>query len=208
MATLAQTGIPGSGNGILHPKHRNRFQVVFVGLSGGATNLTRQVITCNRPTLDFDEIKLDRYNSTAYVAGKHSWSEFQCTLEDDLTGLASSAVQLQLERQQRLIGSDHATGNYLNTPATADAYKFAVRLEMLDGNEVVAEQWYMEGAWIKSADYGDLDYASSAEASTIALTIRYDHAWQLLNSAAAGALGINATTGFLSNASDFNGVSV
>jgi len=196
MATLSQTGIPLSGNGILHPKHRNRFQVQFVGMVNDGTNLTRQVVTCNRPTLTFDEVPLHRYNSISFVAGKHSWSDFQVTLEDDLTGLASSAVQAQLERQQRLIGADHASGQFLNTAATASGYKFGVILQMLDGNEAIAEQWKMEGAWIKDATYGDLDY-SSADQVQIQLTIKYDHAYQELNNGVIGTDGINATAGFL-----------
>lgn len=198
MATLSQTGIPLSGNGILHPKHRNRFQVQFVNLTNDGTNLTRQVVTCNRPTITFDEVTLHRYNSISMVAGKHTWSDFQITLEDDLTGLASSAVQAQLERQQRLIGADHASGQYLNAAATASAYKFGTILQMLDGNEAVSEYWRMEGCWIKEASYGDLDY-SSADQVQIQLTIRYDHAWQILNNNVAGGEGINATAGFLNS---------
>jgi len=198
MATLSQVGIPLSGNGILHPKHRNRFQIQFVNLLGDGNNITRQVVQCNRPTVSFEEVTLHRYNSIAFVAGKHSWEEFQVTLEDDLTGLASSAIQSQLERQQRLIGSDHASGQWLNTAATASAYKFSAVLEMLDGNEGSAEKWIMEGCWIKSASYGDLDY-SSADQIQIQLNIRYDHAWQTLNNNVAGATGINATAGFLNS---------
>ena len=199
MATLSQSGIPGSGNGILMPKIKNRFQVMFVGIAGTGTNLTRQVVTANRPQLEFEEIPLHRYNSVAFAAGTHMWTEFQCTIEDDLTGLASNVIQQQLERQQRLIGADNANGNWLNAASTASAYKFATRLEMLDGNEIVSESWQMEGCWIKSIEYGDLDYAAS-EQVVISLTIRYDHAWQTLNNAANGSNGINATAGFLSTA--------
>ena len=202
MATLSQVGIPGSGNGILHPKQKNRFQVIFVGMAGNSTNITRQIISANRPSLDFDEVEMNRYNSKAYAAGKHSWSEFQCTLEDDLTGLASAAIQVQLERQQRLIGSDNAGGQWLNAAPTASAYKFGTRLEMLDGNETISEVWNMEGCWLKSAEYGDVDYSSS-EALTISLTIRFDHAWQQLNSGAAGQFGLNATAGFINSAAGF-----
>jgi hypothetical protein len=203
MATLSQVGIPGSGTGILHPKHRNRFQVLFIGIGGTGTNITRQVVTANRPQLEFEEIPLHRYNSVAFVAGKHTWSELNLSIEDDLTGLASATIQAQLERQQRLIGADSANGAWLNAAATASAYKFATRLEVLDGNEVVAEVWNMEGCFIKAADYGELDYSSS-EVMTINLTIRYDHAYQQLNSAAAGSNGVNATAGFLNSGASFS----
>lgn len=206
MAILSQVGVPAAGTGILHPKHKNRFQVRFINIaqgSGNGTNLTRQVVSANRPTLEFDEIQLDRYNSRAFVAGKHSWTEFQVTLEDDLTGLASLVIQQQLELQQRLIGSDFTNGQWLNAAPTASAYKFSTQLQMLDGNEGVSEEWNMEGCWIKTAEYGDLDAAASDQI-TISLTIRYDHAWQALNSAVAGNVGINATSGFLNSGSGFN----
>ena len=166
------------------------------GISGTGTNITRQLTTFTRPQLEFEEIPLHRYNSIAFVAGKHNWTETSVTLEDDLTGLASSAIQAQLESQQRLIGADGTNGQWLNAAPTAAAYKFAMRLEQLDGNEVVTEAWLMEGCWIKSAEYGELDYSAS-EAVTIQLTIRFDHARQQLNSAATSSPG--ATGGFLNS---------
>jgi hypothetical protein len=183
MATLSQAGIYGVGNGILHPKHKNRWNVIFSGL-GGATgsnasasnNLSLQLITASRPSLEFEEVQLDRYNSRAYVAGKHSFQPIQLTLEDDVTNRASTAIQTQLELQQRLIG---ATGPWLNTEATASSYKFGIDLNMLDGNETILETWKCEGCFIQHVEYGDLDYAEGGKV-TIALTIRYDHARQIL----------------------------
>jgi hypothetical protein len=183
MATLSQIGIPASGNGILAPKIKNRFQVRFVGiaraLGGNGRDLTAQVTTFTRPQLDFEEIELNRYNSRAYVAGKHTWSETTLTVEDDITGRAAYVVQGQLETQQRLIGADSTNGQWLNATPTASGYKFATKVEQLDGNEFPVETWIIEGCWIKSVDWGDLDYQAS-EANTIQLTIRYDHARQEL----------------------------
>jgi len=183
MATLSQVGIYGVGNGILHPKHKNRWNVIFSGLGGAtgstagvATNLSLQLITVTRPSLEFEEVQLDRYNSRAYVAGKHSFQPMQLTLEDDVTNLASNAIQAQLELQQRLIG---ATGPWLNTEATASSYKFGTTLNMLDGNETVLESWLCEGCFIQNVEYGDLDYAEGGKV-TISLTIRFDQARQVL----------------------------
>lgn len=186
MATLSQMGIPGAGFGILHPKQRHRWQITFVGLGrlvGGAESLsreiTRQATTVSRPNLTFGEVPIHRYNSVAYVAGKHEWSPVNLTVEDDITGLASSAVQAQLETQQRLIGAD-LPGAWLNSGATGSDYKFGTILQLLDGNEGTVEQWRLEGCFILSADYGDLDYSDSG-AATINLQLRYDHARQELS---------------------------
>lgn len=190
MATLSQVGIAGVGNGILHPKHKNKWRAIFVGLGGtlGATagvpnDLSLQVITATRPNLSWEEIQLDRYNSRVYVLGKQTFEPMALTVEDDITNRGTNAIQSQIERQQRLIG---ATGPWLNTEPTALGYKFGVKLEMLDGNEAVTEAWMYEGCTIQAVDWGDLDYATG-EKVIISLTIRYDLARQVLISSVNGS---------------------
>jgi hypothetical protein len=195
MATLSQMGIPAAGFGMLQPKQRYRWQVTFTGLAAlvpsvSGRDLTRQATVIKRPTLTFDEIAIHRYNSIAYVAGKHVWEDMTLTVEDDITGLASAAVQGQLETQERLIGAD-LPSNWLNSAATGSDYKFGTTIQQLDGNEGVVETWLLEGCWIKSAVYGEND-ATSSEALTIALTVRFDHARQQLTGQGYGtALGGN-----------------
>jgi len=180
MATLSQTGIAGVGNGILMPKLKNRWRVTFAGIGGNAADskdLSMQATNITRPNLTFEEVPIHRYNSTAYVAGKHTWEPLTLTVEDDVTGKASQVIQNQLELQQKLIGAD---GPWLATAATASAYKFGTILELLDGDERVLEKWKVEGCFLMTVDYGELDYSAS-EAMTIALTIRFDHARQELS---------------------------
>jgi hypothetical protein len=190
MATLSQVGIAGIGNGILHPKHKNRWRIIFSGLGGsaGATaglpnDLSMQAVTFTRPSLNFEEVQLDRYNSRAFVAGKHSFDPCQITVEDDVTNKASTAIQTQLEAQQRLIG---ATGPWLNTEPTAFGYKFGMMCEMLDGNEIVTESWKYEGCFLQAVDYTDLDY-STGEKVMINLTVRFDHTRQVLVPSVTGS---------------------
>ena len=190
MATLSQVGIAGVGNGVLQPKHKNRWRALFTGLggilgsnSGVPNDLALQVITATRPSLSYEEVQLDRYNSRIYVAGKHTFEPCSLTVEDDVTNRAANAIQTQLEKQQRLIG---ATGPWLNTEATAFSYKFGMMLEMLDGNEAIVESWKYEGCFIQTVDWGDLDY-STGEKMIISLTVRFDHARQVLNSAVTGS---------------------
>ncbi len=193
MSTLSQMGIPDAGAGILHPKQRYRFQVTFQGLaklvsSAASRDITRQATNVSRPNLTFEEIRLHRYNSSAYVLGKYEWQTISLTVQDDITGAASAAIQGQLETQQRLIGAD-LPGQWLNSAATGSDYKFATIIEQLDGNETVVETWILEGCMLREANYGDLAYDSS-EAVTIELTIRFDHARQVLSGQGYGtALG-------------------
>lgn len=189
MATLSQMGIPGAGFGILHPKQKHRWQITFVGLarlvpSASSRELTRQATNLTLPNLSFEEVPIHRYNSVAYVAGKHSWDPMSLTVEDDITGLASAAVQGQLETQQRLIGGD-LPGAWLNSGATGSDYKFGTIIQQLDGNEGIVDTWRLEGCFILSADYGDRDYSAS-DAATISLSIRFDHARHELSGAGYG----------------------
>jgi hypothetical protein len=172
-------GIPGAGTGIFAPKLRNKWRVSFLDMARlvpgvNSRNLTMQATTVSRPQLEFAEVEQHRYNSTAYSAGKHTWSSMSVTIEDDITGLASRVVKGQLETQQRIVGVD-LDGRWLNTAATGSDYKFGLKLEQLDGDEGVVESWVVEGAWIQAVDFGDLDYSAS-EAATIQLTIRFDTA--------------------------------
>lgn len=182
MATLADAGVAGYAGVVLHPKHQNKWVVTFQGIGRAAgfldgRDITVQTTNVQRPNLEFGEVSIHRYNSTAYVAGKHEWQPMSLTFEDDINGLASDTLKAQLETTQRLVGNSLPTnGRYLNTAATGSDYKFAMTLKQLDGDEGVVEKWIIEGAWVKSADFGELDY-SSAEAVKVQLSIRFDHAY-------------------------------
>lgn len=179
MATLSQAGLPGVSNGILMPRMKNRWRLTFQGISGGVGNgndLSMQCVNAARPSLTFEEVKLHRYNSIAYIAGKHDWEAMSVTVEDDITSKAGTVIQNQLELQQKLIG---ASGPFFAAAATASTYKFGSKLEMLDGDQTVTESWIMEGVYIANANWNEVDYSAS-EAMTITLSLRFDHARQVL----------------------------
>lgn len=178
MATINDIGIPGVGSGILHPKLQHKWRVKFTNIGGGtdAQPLSMQAINVTRPILAFEPVQLDRYNSRAWVAGKHNFEPMTITVEDDITGTASQVLQSQLQMQQWLIGAE---GPFLCSAGEGSEYKFGTILEMLDGCEGVVEKWGVEGCWIENIDYGQLDYAVS-ETVQIAITLRYDHARQII----------------------------
>lgn len=184
MATINDIGIPGVGSGILHPKHKNRWRVTFANLGGGTDSqpLSMQARRVKRPVLTFEEIELHRYNSRAWVAGKHNWEKVTMTVEDDVTGSASQVIQAQLQNQQFLIGAE---GQFLAAAGEGSLYKFVTYLDQLDGNDQVIEKWTMEGCWLDSADWGEVDYTAN-EAVVIELSVRYDHARQLLGGYSQG----------------------
>ena len=185
MATMGQAGIPGIGVGILMPKLQNRFRIQFSGIGNGVdgNDLSLQAVTISLPNLSFEEVQLDRYNSRAYVAGKHTWDPCSITVESDITNKADAIIQAQLEAQQRLIG---ASGPWLNTEATASSYKFGTTISALDGNEGVVSTWKLEGCYIASCEFGQYDFSVS-DKQMISLSLRFDNARQELFSSVEGS---------------------
>lgn len=176
MSTILDMGIPGVSSGIRHPKHKNRWRVTFANLGGGTDSIpfSAQLRTFQRPRLTFEKHQLDRYNSRAWILGKHTWEPISLTLEDDILNGAAKAMQEQLQKQQWLIGAE---GQWLKPAAEGSLYKFVVYLDNLDGGEVVLERWTLEGAMFETVNWGDLDYVTG-EPLTIDVQISYDHARQ------------------------------
>jgi len=187
-----------SSQGMLMPKLQYRFRALFLnfGVGGSTQELTKQVMDIQRPSLSFEEIALDIYNSKIYLAGKHTWAETQINLRDDAGGNVSKLVGQQLQKQFDFVEQASA--------ATGQDYKFQINYELLDGGNGtmvpnVLETWELYGCFIKSANYNNMDYKSN-EPATIQLSIRFDNAVQSPLSSGVGtsvgrALGGLAATG-------------
>lgn len=175
---LASDASQGS-TGILMPKLKYRFRVLFenFGVQGGpVTEMTKQVIDFTRPTVTFENIDIPIYNSTLKMAGKHSWGDVTCNLRDDAGANVQSLVGSQLQKQLDFFEMASAA-------AGAD-YKFTTKFEVLDGGNgavapTVLESWELYGCYLKEVNYGDANYATS-EAMTIALSITFDNANQVV----------------------------
>lgn len=174
MAVLKDMGINGNGDEILQPMLKNRFRVEFRGI-GDAEFLTLQAITVDRPKLSFEEVVLDRYNSRAYIAGKHTFETINIVFEADIGGGVLRALQDQLEFQQKLIGMDSRP--LMPASRSGGRYKFSTIIKQLDGDAEVFETWYLDGCFLQNVDWGDLDYSAS-ETLKVTATIRFDHARQ------------------------------
>lgn len=175
MAVLTDMGV--TAQGIFQPKLKNRFRVTFIGLNGDAQGLTKQCLNFERPKLVYDEVKLDRYNSVSYVAAKHSFEPATFVFEDDVGGQVSNILQRQSERQQKIIGVNPAP--LLPAERAGELYKFAIRAEMLDGNDYAFETWAYEGCFFQRLEYDSMDYTVS-ESVKVTVTVRFDHARQLI----------------------------
>ena len=79
IASLSRFSVPldtdqsASNQGLLMPKLPYRFRVTLVNFGVGgapATELTKQVVTVDRPKPSFEQIDLHVYNSIVKLAGK------------------------------------------------------------------------------------------------------------------------------------------
>jgi hypothetical protein len=181
-----------SVQGLLMPKLKYRFRVMFenFGISKPTTELTKQVVSVARPNLTFEEITLPIYNSTLKLAGRHSWADVACSVRDDASGSVSKLIDEQLQKQMDFLEMASA--------ASGIDYKFLTKIEILDGGNgaatpVVLETWELYGCYLKSADYGELNYGTN-EGVTVNMSIAYDNANQTPNGTGVGT-AIGRTVG-------------
>jgi hypothetical protein len=199
-ATLSRFTVPLDGSqpqGMLHPKLKYRFRVTFenFGAKGTpTTELTKQVVSFPRPTIQFEAIELPTYNSRIYVAGRHAWQTVQATLRDDATGQVSKLIGQQVQKQFDFFE--------MSSAAAGIDYKFMTRLQVLDGGNgnnapTVLEEWELYGCYLENVNYQEMNYGTN-EAMTIQMTIKYDNANQKgaqagIGSAVTRTVGTNAT---------------
>ena len=174
-----------SSQGMLMPKLQYRFRVNFenFGVTGSTTEMTKQVISLNRPTVELQDQTIDIYNSVIHYAGKPKWGGITINLRDDVTGQVSRLVGEQMQRQFDFFEQSSA--------ASAGDYKFTLRMEMLDGGNgtgtpTVLETWEVYGCYIQKVDYGKLAYKENGPIEII-LTLVIDNAVQTTG----GALGVS-----------------
>lgn len=172
-----RTDTAAGGQGLLMPKLQFRFRVLFYGMGNTPNDeleLTKQVMDCSRPQVQFDEITLNVYNSRIYLAGKHTWQPMNINIRDDASGAVSKVVGEQLQKQLDFYQQASA-------PSGLD-YKFTTVVQVLDGGNgaftpQALETWELLGCYLQQANYNQLNYATSDQVS-IALTLRFDNAIQ------------------------------
>jgi hypothetical protein len=186
----------GGNQGLLMPKLQYRFRVNFLnfGTSADGIELTKQVIDCQRPNVTFQEITLNVYNSTMYLAGRHQWQTLAINIRDDASGSVAKLIGQQMQKQVDFVEQASA--------ASGQDYKFQTNIEILDGGNgaaapTVLETWELYGCFLQAVNYNTLNYGTN-DAVTIALTLRFDNAIQSpigsgLGSAVGRTLGSIAT---------------
>jgi hypothetical protein len=194
MAVLTTLGVPdNTGNTTtIMPKLQYRFRVTFIG-SGFSATPTRSVVSAGRPTLTHEAITLDAYNSKIYLAGKHTWSELDIVLRDDVDSAVMKEINHQMNRQV-----DHANQS---SARSGSGYKFTVKVETLDGASPVPgvlDTYELSGCYISAVKYGELNYGTNDQI-TMSVTLKYDNA-EIYDAAGNATLTGVAVTQDTSNA--------
>jgi hypothetical protein len=182
VAALNRFTVPLNSNqssptqGLLMPKLKYRFRATFInfGVDKTTTELTKQVVDIKRPSVNFNPITLDVYNSKVFLQGKPEWQETTINLRDDATGAVSKLVGQQVQKQYDFLEQASA-------PSGID-YKFQLLFEMLDGGNGsttvnVLEAWELDGCFLSQVDWGDMNYGTNEDVR-IALNIKFDNAIQ------------------------------
>ena len=143
------------------PKLKNRYLMLVDGIPAYL------IKTAARPQITFEEVELNHMNVKRYVKGKGAWEQMEITLYDPVVPSASQAVMEWVRlHHESVTGRD----------GYSDFYKKNVTFNLLDPVGAVVEEWELKGAYIQSANFGDLDFSSGADPVEISLTLRYDYA--------------------------------
>ena len=142
------------------PKLKNRFIMNIDGINA------YMIKTVNRPQLESDEVILEHMNVTRYVKGKSRWQPIDITLYDPIVPSASQQVMEWVRlHHESVTGRD----------GYSDFYKKDITFNVLGPVGDVVEEWELKGAYIQSANFGDMDFATS-DPVEIQLTLKYDYA--------------------------------
>jgi hypothetical protein len=142
------------------PKLANRFIMEIDGIP------SYMIKTANRPKLESEVVELDHINTKRKIKGKSNWTDITITLYDPIVPSGAQSVMEWIRT-----GHESITGR----DGYADFYKKNIDFYMLGPVGDKVEQWKIVGAFISSAEFGDVDWSSN-DPVMITLTLTYDYA--------------------------------
>ena len=180
--SLANFGVPGLNgdrSAVLQPIFSNRFRVLFFNF--GATtepapyDLTRQIKSISRPTVDFDIQTIYSYVSTVYVNSRAEHGTCSITFLDDITNSVTTRVENQKSKQMNFFDQTMSRAG--------ENYKFEMDLDVLAGGASaggtaadpnIIQKWCYSGCQVQTVDYNEMSY-DNATVMEISVTLRYDN---------------------------------
>lgn len=141
------------------PKVQNRF---IMQLDGVPSFIMKKV---SRPQIDCGEVVLDHINLVRKLKGKCKWGDITMTLYDPIVPSGAQSVMEWIRTSHESV-----TGR----DGYADFYKKDFDIFVLGPVGDKVENWKVKGAYIKSAQFGDLDWATETQVE-IQLTLALDY---------------------------------
>lgn len=142
------------------PKLTNRFIMEINGID------SYLVKTASRPTVTSEVVELDHINVKRKIKGKTTWDDLTISLYDPIVPSgAQQVMEWVRQSHESLTGRD----------GYAAFYKKDVNFKMLGPVGDVVELWTLKGAFISSANFGDMDWAGN-DPMSIEVTLSYDYA--------------------------------
>lgn len=118
------------------------------------------------PNFDAGQIKLDHINVYRKIKGKVDWGDMNISLYNPI---APSGAQATMEWAR--LAHESVTGR----DGYSDFYKKDIVLNFLGPVGDVVSEWIIKGAFVKTANFGDFDWASGDTANEIQLTLAMDY---------------------------------
>ena len=111
--------------------------------------------------------------------GRVEWEDVSLTLVDAIDPDVASVIVEKLRRSGYDAANIDNAAVHLQTISKKDSVLALgnVFIEQIDADGRPVERWYLRNAWVKSANFGELDYESD-ELLNIELTLTYDWAVQ------------------------------
>jgi len=142
------------------PKLSNRFIMKFDEIE------SYLIKTASRPTLTQEAVELDHINLKRKIKGKSVWDDINITLYDPIV---PSGAQMVMDWVRQSHESITGRDGY------AAFYKKNIDFYTLGPVGDKVEHWKLVGAFITSANFGDMDWSGNDPVS-IELTLAYDYA--------------------------------
>ena len=143
------------------PKVKNRFIMYVDGIPSYTIKKISSV------GVDMGEIKLNHINVYRKIKGKMSWNDVTVTLYDPITPSGAQAVM-----EWTRLHHESVTGR----DGYSDFYKKDVVVDVIGPVGDIVSEWVLKGAFIKTADFGEYNWDTEAEAQNLTLTLGLDYA--------------------------------
>lgn len=143
------------------PKLAHRFIMEIDGIESFL------IKTAARPTFTSEVVELDHINVKRKIKGKSTWDDVTITLYDPIVPSgAQQVMEWVRQSHESLTGRDGYAAFYKKDPVFYALGPVGDKIE----------QWTLKGAFITSANFGEMDWSNATDPVSIELTLAYDYA--------------------------------